>query len=143
MTNGYQLDILVEQNLFLAIIFHSNRQKPIKSEQIWPKKGCSLTKFPSCCPLVMTTNQNFLLVAVSHGYQVNNKVGSQELSQVLHFYQETVNFTSPSGKKFHRTNIACRALLFLCPTSTSEFDCREFITESALIVPASSITRLH
>ena len=46
-----------------------------------------------------------MLVAVSHGYQLKNTVGSQELRQVLHFQQETVNFFSPSGKKFHRINI--------------------------------------
>ena len=48
-------------------------------------------------------NYNFLLVAVSHGYQLKNAVGSQEPWQVLHFYQKTLNFIPPSGKKFHRT----------------------------------------
>ena len=59
----------------------------------------------------MATNQNFLLVAVSHGYQLKNTIGSQEQLQALHFKQETVNFISPSQKKFHRTNIECRVLL--------------------------------
>ena len=47
----------------------------------------------------MATNQNILLVAISHGYQLKNTVGSQEIWQGLHFLQKTLNFISPSGKK--------------------------------------------
>ena len=53
----------------------------------------------------MAANQNILLVVVSHGYQLKNTVGSQELSQGLHFLQKALNFIFLSGKKFFRTYI--------------------------------------
>ena len=56
----------------------------------------------------MATNQKFLLVAVSNGYQLNNAVGNFKLRLVLTFQLEQLNFMSSSEKKFHRTNIESR-----------------------------------
>ena len=55
----------------------------------------------------MATNQNFMLVAASKGYRLTNTVGNQDHGAIAKFtfLAKKINFISPSGKKFYRTNI--------------------------------------
>ena len=102
MTNGYQLVILVIKTFF-GQNGSCKPPKRHKSEQIWPKKRCSSTKFSSWQLLVRATNKNFRLVAVSHDYQLKIQLVARSYGMFEIFSKKHLILCLLQEKKLDKT----------------------------------------